>query len=155
MTGTTRGALYGLVALGYTLVYGILELINFAHGDVFMIGGMIAATFALDVFNLGPNPALGMLVVAILAVARRMHGRLRDPERVASNAFAYRPLRSAPRLVPLITAIGMSFILQDVALIWKGSLPVQLRPGRCRPATSSRSAPARSARPTGGTSSSS
>ena len=59
LTGLTRGSLYALVALGYTLVYGILELINFAHADVFMIGGMIAATFALGVFDLGVNPGFG------------------------------------------------------------------------------------------------
>ena len=127
MTGTTRGALYGLVALGYTLVYGILELINFAHGDVFMIGGMIAATFALNVFDLGPSPALGILVVAILAsLAACMVGC--GLLNATIERVAYRPLRSAPRLVPLITAIGVSFILQDVGLIWKGSLPVQLPP---------------------------
>src|SRR5512133_2151923 len=127
LIGVTTGALYGLVALGYTLVYGILELINFAHGDVFMIGGMIAATFALDVFDLGPSPALGILVVAILvslAACTVGCGLLN----ATIERIAYRPLRSAPRLVPLITAIGMSFILQDVGLIWKGSLPVQLPP---------------------------
>src|SRR5262245_33503356 len=127
LSGMTRGALYALVALGYTLVYGILELINFAHGDVFMIGGMIAATFAINVFGLGTNPPLGTLVAAVFAaLAAAMAGCAllnASIERVA-----YRPLRSAPRLVPLITAIGMSFILQDVALIWKGSLPVQLPP---------------------------
>src|SRR6478735_3088643 len=93
-SGLTRGSIYALVALGYTLVYGILELINFAHGDVFMIGGMIAATFALNVFDLGPSPALGILVVAILAsLAACMVacGLLNATiERVA-----YRPLRSA------------------------------------------------------------
>src|SRR6266508_1411760 len=62
LIGLTNGALYALVALGYTLVYGILELFNFAHGDVFMIGGMIAATFALEVFNLQEDASLGTLV---------------------------------------------------------------------------------------------
>src|SRR5438552_3946750 len=65
--GLTRGALYALIALGYTLVYGILELINFAHGDVFMIGGMIAATFVIQIFALGASPPLATLVLAILA----------------------------------------------------------------------------------------
>src|SRR5262249_28528691 len=95
--GLTRGALYALVALGYTLVYGILELINFAHGDVFMMGGMISATFAIQVFSLGSNPALGTLILAILvslAVAMLACGVLNATiERVA-----YRPLRRAPRL---------------------------------------------------------
>jgi branched-chain amino acid transport system permease protein len=125
LTGLTRGSLYALVALGYTLVYGILELINFAHADVFMIGGMIAATFALGVFDLGVNPAFGLLVLAIvvaLAVAMVGCGLLN----ASIERIAYRPLRRAPRLVPLITAIGVSFILQDVGLIWKGSQPVSL-----------------------------
>ena len=64
--GITNGSLYALVALGYTLVYGILELINFAHGDVFMLGGMFAATVILDMFALGEDPSLGSLVAAIL-----------------------------------------------------------------------------------------
>jgi branched-chain amino acid transport system permease protein len=125
LTGLTRGSLYALVALGYTLVYGILELINFAHADVFMIGGMIAATFALGVFDLGVNPGFGLLVLAIvvaLAVAMVGCGLLN----ASIERVAYRPLRRAPRLVPLITAIGVSFILQDVGLIWKGSQPVSL-----------------------------
>src|SRR5919205_811348 len=64
--GLTNGAVYALVALGYTLVYGILELINFAHGDVFMLGGMISSTFILSVFHLGTNPSIGSLVPAII-----------------------------------------------------------------------------------------
>ena len=125
LTGLTRGALYALVALGYTLVYGILELINFAHADVFMIGGMIAASFALGVFDLGVNPALGLLVLAIVvALGASMVGC--GLLNAAIERIAYKPLRRAPRLVPLITAIGVSFILQDVGLIWKGSQPVSL-----------------------------
>jgi branched-chain amino acid transport system permease protein len=123
--GLTNGALYALVALGYTLVYGILELINFAHGDVFMLGGMASATVILSAFSLGEDPSIGILVAAILvslAVAIVGCGLLN----VTVEAIAYRPLRRAPRLAPLITAIGMSFILQDVALIWKGSEPVGL-----------------------------
>ena len=126
-TGLTRGSLYALVALGYTLVYGILELINFAHGDVFMIGGMVAASFVIQVFALGSDPPLGELIGALLlslAVAMLACGLLNATiERVA-----YKPLRSAPRLVPLITAIGVAFIIEDVAFIWKGSRPVSLPP---------------------------
>ena len=117
--GITNGAVYALVALGYTLVYGILELINFAHGDVFMLGGMFSATMVLSVFNLhkGESAAsLAAAIVASLAVAMIACGLINATiERVA-----YRPLRGAPRLAPLITAIGMSFILQDVAIAWKG-----------------------------------
>jgi len=117
--GLTNGAVYALVALGYTLVYGILELINFAHGDVFMLGGMFSATMILSVFHLSAHASTGSLVAAIvvsLAVAMLACGAIN-----ASIEFiAYRPLRGAPRLAPLITAIGMSFILQDVAIAWKG-----------------------------------
>ena len=117
--GLTNGAVYALVALGYTLVYGILELINFAHGDVFMLGGMFSATMILSVFHLKANPATGELILVIvvsLVVAMAACGVLNATiERVA-----YRPLRGAPRLAPLITAIGMSFILEDVAIAWKG-----------------------------------
>src|SRR6266550_3779024 len=117
--GLTNGAVYALVALGYTLVYGILELINFAHGDVFMLGGMISSTFILSVFNLGTNAAVGALIPAILVSllgAMVICGVLN----ATIEFVAYRPLRGAPRLAPLITAIGMSFILQDVAIAWKG-----------------------------------
>jgi branched-chain amino acid transport system permease protein len=117
--GLTNGAVYALVALGYTLVYGILELINFAHGDVFMLGGMFSATMILSVFNLKSHASAGSLAVAIvvsLFVAMVACGLLN----ATIERIAYRPLRGAPRLAPLITAIGMSFILQDVALAWKG-----------------------------------
>jgi branched-chain amino acid transport system permease protein len=116
--GLTNGAVYALVALGYTLVYGILGLINFAHGDVFMLGGMISATMVLSVFNLHAGEAAGPLVLAIvcsLLVAMAACGLIN----ATVERIAYRPLRGAPRLAPLITAIGMSFILQDVAIGWK------------------------------------
>ena len=125
LIGLTNGALYALVALGYTLVYGILELINFAHGDVFMIGGMIAATVALQVFGLQENSALGPLIRAVLvALVFSMVGCALLNATI--ERVAYKPLRRAPRLVPLITAIGVSFILEDAALIWKGSQPIAM-----------------------------
>jgi branched-chain amino acid transport system permease protein len=123
--GLTNGAVYALVALGYTLVYGILELINFAHGDVFMLGGMISATVVVSGFSLGDHPSAGSyipaLLVALLAAMVICAVLNASIERVA-----YRPLRGAPRLAPLITAIGMSFILQNVALAWKGANYVQV-----------------------------
>ena len=125
LIGVSQGALYALVALGYTLVYGILELINFAHGDVFMLGGMFSASMLLSVFHLSGHSSTGSLIAAILIslfVAMAACGILN-----ASIEFvAYRPLRGAPRLAPLITAIGMSFILQDVGLNRLGPAPVSV-----------------------------
>jgi branched-chain amino acid transport system permease protein len=119
LIGLTTGCIYALVALGYTLVYGILELINFAHGDVFMLGGMVSATVAASWFGLASGDTGVMVWLAVfgtLIVAMAFCGVLN----ASIEAVAYRPLRGAPRLAPLITAIGMSFILQNVALAWKG-----------------------------------
>ena len=99
LIGVSQGALYALVALGYTLVYGILELINFAHGDVFMIGGMISATIALQGFGISAlsSPPLGTLIAAMLVslVASMLGCGLLN---VAIERIAYKPLRGAPRL---------------------------------------------------------
>ncbi|MEW5769239.1 MAG: branched-chain amino acid ABC transporter permease [Pseudomonadota bacterium] len=115
INGLVLGSIYALVALGYTMVYGILELINFAHGEVTMIGAMVALT-AVGVL-LGLNPELpGLLVVlggVLVAIPACMALGF------AIEKVAYRPLRHAPRLAPLITAIGVSIILQNAAmLIW-------------------------------------
>src|SRR5439155_7799509 len=122
LIGITNGALLALVALGYTLVYGIIELINFAHGDVFMLGTMLALTL-VTTFGANPsmNPALLFpLLIGILLVVMTFTSVLNTLiERVA-----YRPLRRAPRLAPLITAIGVSFILINIGLLWKGSSQV-------------------------------
>ncbi len=118
LIGVTLGCVYALVALGYTLVYGILELINFAHGDVFMLGGMFAITYATSFFGLhqGQGWAIVPIVFVTLLLAMLSCGIVN-----ASIEFiAYRPLRSAPRLAPLITAIGASFIIEDIGLAWKG-----------------------------------
>ena len=139
LNGLVQGALYAIIALGYTLVYGILELINFAHGDVFMIGGMISASIALEGFGMSTDvsPAFGTLVAAILVslvVASLACGLLN----VTIERLAYKPLRNAPRLAPLITAIGVSFILENVAIIWKGTRPCHCRRTTSRPATAAR-----------------
>ena len=117
--GLSLGAIYALVALGYTLVYGILELINFAHGDLFMFGGTLSAVFILEVFSLGSHEKWYVLwpsVAACVVIAMLVCGVLN----ALIEMVAYRPLRNAPRLAPLITAVGMSFILQDVVLGWRG-----------------------------------
>jgi branched-chain amino acid transport system permease protein len=120
LIGVTLGSVYALVALGYTLVYGILELINFAHGDVFMLGAMAAATITVQWFGLQDNEAAGKWIPVVLLAL--VLGMLFCGVLNATIEFiAYRPLRGAPRLAPLITAIGMSFILQNVGLAWKGA----------------------------------
>ena len=118
LIGLTNGAVYALIALGYTLVYGILELINFAHGDVFMLGGMFAITIGTHIFGLhhGQGPVTVLIVFGTLILTMLACGSIN----ATIEFIAYRPLRSAPRLAPLITAIGVSFIIQDVGLIWKG-----------------------------------
>jgi branched-chain amino acid transport system permease protein len=114
--GLATGCVYGLVALGYTLVYGILELINFAHGDVFMLGGMISVTLAATFGVKSGIGALWPLVVAVMLLAMILCAIIN----ATIEFVAYRPLRGAPRLAPLITAIGVSFILEDIGLAWKG-----------------------------------
>jgi branched-chain amino acid transport system permease protein len=120
--GLTIGLVYALVALGYSLVYGILELINFAHGDVFMLGGMMCVTL-VSAFGLGASGSVLVWIVPMLAITAVFTGVLNT----TIETVAYRPLRNAPRLAPLITAIGVSFILQTVGLVWKGPAPVSIR----------------------------
>ena len=116
VNGLVMGCMYAMVALGYTMVYGIISLINFAHGEVLMVGAMVAWTLITAMQDAGSTPAR-------MAAAGDRHGGA-----VAVCAFpnfsieriAYRPLRNAPRLAPLITAIGMSVLLQALAMvIWK------------------------------------
>jgi branched-chain amino acid transport system permease protein len=116
--GLSNGLIYALVALGYTLVYGIIELINFAHGSVFMLGSMVALTLlvALGVSPGMPPGQIALLVVIVLAVTMTVTATLN----VGIERVAYRPLRNAPRLAPLISAIGMDFVLQNVGVLWKG-----------------------------------
>jgi branched-chain amino acid transport system permease protein len=118
VAGLSNGAIWALVAIGYTLVYGIVELINFAHGEVFMIGsfisGSLIATLGLTVDSSAVPVFFGLLLCLIAAMVGS--GSIN----VLIEKVAYRPLRSAPKLAPLITAVGMSFILQNVGLLWKG-----------------------------------
>ena len=106
--GIVLGATYGLVALGYTMVYGIVQLINFAHGEIFMLGGF-GALFTYTVLLPSGTPAgvaLPLMLIGGMAVS--------VTTAVLMERFAYRPLRNAPRLAPLITALGMSIMLQEL-----------------------------------------
>ncbi|MDQ5808738.1 MAG: hypothetical protein M3320_08695, partial [Actinomycetota bacterium] len=119
--GLSNGAIWALVAIGYTLVYGIIELINFAHGEVFMIGSFVTAWF----FGvLGLTAATGV-VGLVLGIAATLLVAMFLPATMNAmiERVAYRPLRNAPKLAPLITAVGFSFILQNVGLLWRGGSP--------------------------------
>jgi len=118
VNGIILGSVYALIALGYSMVYGILKLLNFAHGDVYMIGAFIG--FGVLTLLGGPlNPAIpvALLVLCMFVVAMLGSGFLG----LAIERFAYRPLRDAPRIAPLITAIGVSFFLESSALLLFGA----------------------------------
>ncbi|MDT7571303.1 MAG: branched-chain amino acid transport system permease protein, partial [Actinomycetota bacterium] len=107
VNGLVLGATYGLVALGYTMVYGIVQLINFAHGEIFMLGGFGALTTFLALPSGTPaGVALPLMLLGGMAVS--------VTAAVLMERFAYRPLRGAPRLAPLITALGVSIFLQEL-----------------------------------------
>ncbi|HEX9181057.1 MAG TPA: branched-chain amino acid ABC transporter permease [Burkholderiales bacterium] len=113
VNGLVLGSIYALVALGYTMVYGILGLINFAHGDIVMVGALVALTVFQFLAGSGlPVPVVLLAALGSAALVCMVLG-------VTIERVAYRPLRSAPRLAPLITAIGVSILLQySAALIW-------------------------------------
>jgi branched-chain amino acid transport system permease protein len=114
INGLVLGSMYALVALGYTMVYGIISLINFAHGEVLMVGAMVSWTVATSMPK-GLMPGWLLLIVSLIA-ATLVCSLLN----YAIEKVAYRPLRNAPRLAPLITAMGMSLLLQTLAMIiWK------------------------------------
>jgi branched-chain amino acid transport system permease protein len=115
LNGLTRGAIYAVIALGYTLVYGILQLINFAHGDVFALSGLVASTVMLSWLGItaaSSNVALVGAILVTLAITVPLFAVVNG----TIERIAYRPLRNAPRLAPLITAVGMSFIVFNISL---------------------------------------
>jgi branched-chain amino acid transport system permease protein len=116
VNGLSLGSLYALIAVGYTVVYGILQLINFAHGEVFMIGAFGALTTSLVLFD--GNTSLWTLPVMIIGAVIASVGTA-----VLMERFAYRPLRNAPRLAPLITAIGISVFLQELIRLNYNGIP--------------------------------
>ena len=119
--GLASGSLIALIALGYTLVYGIIELINFAHGEVFMMGAFFASTVIL--ITGVTSDSSGVLIVLVLFLALFASMAFSGALNASIDRVAYRRLRNAPRLAPLITAIGVSFILQNLAIYWKGPNP--------------------------------
>ena len=114
--GLTTGSVYALVALGYTLVYGILQLINFAHGDVFALSGLVASSIMIDVLNLSADEAV-VVVIGGLAATLLMTMGFGATINASIEFLAYRKLRGQPRLTMLISAVGMSFIVQNISLI--------------------------------------
>ncbi len=113
INGLVLGSVYALVALGYTMVYGILQLINFAHGEVLMIGAMVALTALMALNAVVPGLPLAVQLLIAVVVAMPVCMMLS----AAIERIAYRPLRNSPRLAPLITAIGVSIVLQTLAMI--------------------------------------
>jgi branched-chain amino acid transport system permease protein len=121
VNGLELGSLYALIALGYTLIYGILEMLNFAHGDVYMVGAFLAAGVAgLLVHNEVAAVPAGLAVALMMLVAVGGAGLLG----VTIERVAYRPLRNANRLAPLITAIGVSLFLESAVQVWVSPAPV-------------------------------
>jgi branched-chain amino acid transport system permease protein len=118
VNGLTQGGLYALVALGYSMVYGVLKLLNFAHGDLYMVGAFVGY-FVLQWFG-GPTALVApvpIVVLCMFVVSAAGVGGLG----VAIERFAYRPLRDAPRIAPLITALGVSFLLENTMLLLFGA----------------------------------
>lgn len=123
INGITLGSIYGLIAIGYTMVYGIIGMINFAHGDIFMVGAFIALITVVGLLT-GGVASIGLAIVVVLLVAMLLTSLYGwTVERVA-----YRPLRGSFRLAPLITAIGMSIVLQNFVQVAQGARVKPLQP---------------------------
>lgn len=130
VNGLTLGSVYALIALGYSMVYGILKLLNFAHGDVYMIGAYIGYAVLIVLLPAGgpllPIPAIILLMFLFAMVGCSVLG-------VAIERFAYRPLRNAPRIAPLISALGVSFILQNFIQLTVSPRPLSYGSGTLIP----------------------
>jgi branched-chain amino acid transport system permease protein len=122
INGVATGGMYALIALGYTMVYGIIELINFAHGDVYTLGSFysLAILALLPIGSISSGPVLILIAIAVIVLAALLCGITG----VLIERLAYRRLRNAPRLAPLITAIGVSLILENIMQLWRGTSPV-------------------------------
>src|SRR5512142_1803 len=116
INGLVLGSIYGLIAIGYTMVYGIIGMINFAHGDIFMIGGFIALISFLVLVSIGVSavPVVLLLVLVVAMATTALYGW-------TIERIAYRPLRHSFRLAPMLSAIGMSFVLSNFAQVSQGA----------------------------------
>jgi len=124
LLGLVAGSLYALIALGYTMVYGIIELINFAHGDLFMLGAFLALQLAVELGAKTADDGTATISVALFVII------LLTPMACAAlnvtvERLVYRPLRNAPKLAPLVSAIGVSFVFMNLGLFWMGATPVK------------------------------
>lgn len=133
VNGLTLGSVYALIALGYSMVYGILKLLNFAHGDVYMIGAYIGYAVLILLFPaagpLLPIPLIILLMFLLAMIGCAILG-------VAIERFAYRPLRNAPRIAPLISALGVSFVLQNLVQLTVSPRPLSYGSGTLIPVDS-------------------
>jgi branched-chain amino acid transport system permease protein len=118
--GLANGAMYALIALGYTMVYGIIELINFAHGDLFMLASIFGAVAINNWFGQTSSSAVAIMLLIVAIIATMAFAATTN---VTIERLAYRRLRNSPKLAPLICAVGVSFILQNLGIIWNGSQP--------------------------------
>jgi branched-chain amino acid transport system permease protein len=118
--GVANGGIFALIALGYTMVYGIIELINFAHGDIFTLGAFLALPL-IGLFGVTDATPFSIGLVLILLFVTAVVMVLDGGINILIERLAYRPLRSAPRLAILITAVGMSFILEGAMYLWRGA----------------------------------
>ncbi|MGL6077083.1 MAG: branched-chain amino acid ABC transporter permease [Fimbriiglobus sp.] len=121
--GLTKGSLFALIALGYTMVYGIIELINFAHGDLFMLGSFLALTL-IGAVGLKSSADNWQQIALILAACFILCPLFCAALNVTVDKLVYQPLRKAPKLAPLVSAIGVSFIFMNIGLFWGGSQDV-------------------------------
>ncbi len=121
INGLCNGSLFALIALGYTMVYGIIELINFAHGDLFMLGSFLALAL-VAAFGLAGAGTLGLVVgiAALLILVPIFCAALNW----SVDRIVYKPLRSSPKLVPLVSAIGVSFVFMNIGLLWRGAADI-------------------------------
>jgi branched-chain amino acid transport system permease protein len=133
VNGLTLGSVYALIALGYSMVYGILKLLNFAHGDVYMIGAYVGYAVLITLIPVtGPLLPIPLIILLMFLFAMLSCGILS----VAIERFAYRPLRNAPRIAPLISALGVSFLLQNLVQLTVSPRPLSYGSGTLIPVDS-------------------